>query len=69
METSDDDERLQRRRELYGAGRCLAREAAKKKLVEDHVEKSFKQGAKEVHDDQVFQTTTAGDYGVRSNVL
>lgn len=63
QEASADDERVRRRQELYGAGRCLAREAAQKRLVEDHVEKNFKQGAKVVHDNQVFQTTMAGDYG------
>lgn len=57
--------RLQRRKELYGPDRCLARDAAKQKQLEDHMKQNFQRGAEIVHSNQTFQTTTAGHYGVR----
>lgn len=60
-----NDQKLQRRNELYGPSRCLAREAARQKLVEDHMLQNFQRGAEVVPSNHTFQTTTAGDYGVR----
>ena len=54
----------QRRSELYGPDRCLARDAAKQKLVEDHVKQNFQKGAEIVHSSHTFQTTTSGHFGV-----
>lgn len=61
--------KLQRRNELYGPNRCLARETAKQKQVEDHMLQNFQRGAEIVHSNHTFQTTTAGDYGVRRTFL
>lgn len=54
----------QRRSELYGPSRCLARDAAKQKLVEDHVLQNFQKGVEIVHSDYTFQTTMSGHFGV-----
>lgn len=56
---------MQRRGELYGPNRCLAREDAKKKQLQDHIRQNFQKGAEIVHSNQVFQTTTAGVFKVR----
>lgn len=56
--------KAERSSELYGPSRCLAREAAKKKQLEDHMHENFKKGAEIVHSNQTFRTTTGGDFGV-----
>ena len=65
MSQPQESAESQRRKELYGLGRCLARDAAKKKLVEDHLEQNFKNGYEIVDSNHTFQTTTAGHHGVR----
>lgn len=59
--------KAERRSELYGPKRCLARDAAKQKQLEDHLHQNFKKGAEVVHSSHTFQTTTGGDFGVRQN--
>lgn len=62
-------QKLQNRNELYGPSRCLARDAAKQKQLEDHMQQNFQRGAEIVHSTHTFQTTTAGDFGVRHDIL
>lgn len=61
--------RVQRRIELYGPNRCLARQAAKEKLIEDHVKKNLQNAADQVHSNHTFQTTTAKDFEVSSKII
>lgn len=58
--------KVQRKYELYGPNRCLARDAAKQKQLEDHIQQNFEKGAEVVHSNQTFQTTTGGHFGVRT---
>ena len=57
--------KIQRRQELYGPSRCLVREAAKEKQLEDHVRENFEKGAVRVHSNHTFQTVSGLHFDVR----
>lgn len=61
---SDVRAETERRSELYGPGRCLAREAAKKVLQQDHIKPNFQSGVNRQHSNQLFQTTTTDHFKV-----
>ena len=56
--------RAERRSELYGPNRCLAREAAKKLLQRDHIKPNLQSGINRQHSNQLFQTTTTDHFKV-----
>ena len=61
---SEQDALVQRWTELYGANRCLAREAVQARHRQDHVEQNFMEGLEKVPSNHIFQTTTAGEFRV-----